>query len=479
VSAIVAELSQEEAAFEELVQQRDRLTSKLARQRTHSAELWDWYHGRQEPPAVQRRYADVYRLLLDQARTPWARLVVDTIAERLHVQGFNAADGVELADQAWALFERSQMNADEWLVYTEALITGQGYLSVADVEGVGALIAPESSFEVTSEPYPGARRTVAAAIKLYPLDWTGRAWALELYRPEASFVWTAELARAPVEGDTSAFPIDEGISEKIEFEWEEGDPFETPNPLGVVPIVPFENRATILGGGVSELEDCLPVLRRIDKLTLDKMITSEFASFRQRWATGLEVPRNPETGEPIEPFQAAVNRLWVSEDSETRFGSFEASDVGTYLKAIDADIAALAAISRVPAHYLLQSNLANPPSAESLVAAESGLVAKVRERQRRFGEAWERALRIALELDDVTLEGALAVVWQDAEMRNPAQVADAAVKLQTIGVPQRALWEYVGATPQQLQEWELETASAELAAAAAPVPLAAAPVASP
>jgi hypothetical protein len=92
-------------------------------------------------------------------------------------------------------------------------------------------------------------------------------------------------------------------------------------------------------------------------------------------------------------------------------------------------------------------------------------VAKVRERQRRFGEAWERTLALALAAsgqDPATME----VVWQDAEMRNPAQVADAAVKLQTVGVPQRAVWEYLGATPQQLNEWTLEAAAADLAALA-------------
>jgi Phage portal protein, SPP1 Gp6-like len=449
-------------------EQRDRLLRKLSAQRVHAANLWAWYHGDQPGPAVVRKYADAYRLLLDLARTPWARLVVDTIAERLRVQGFSSADGTDVSDAAWTLFQRSQMNADEWLVYTESLITGDGYVSVSSGEA-GSAIAPESAFEVTHEPYPGRRRTVAGALKMYPLDWTGRHWATELYRPEARYLWTTELPRPPVADDTSVFPIDSEFSE--DFQWDEGDPFVTDNPSLVVPIVPFENRATVLGGGVSELEDCLPVLRRIDKLTLDKMLTSEFAAFRQKWATGLEVPRDPETGNPIEPFKAAVDRLWVNEKPDGRFGTFEASDLGPYLTAIDAEIAALAAISRVPSHYLLQQNLANPPSAESLVASESGLVAKVEERQRRFGEAWERALRLGLELDGVETSGELETAWADAEMRNPAQVADAAVKLSTIGVPQRALWEYIGATPQQIQAWTLEAAGAELAAAAAaPLP---------
>lgn len=450
--------------------QRDRLLQRLRRQRRHAAELWAWYHGQQDAPAVDRRYTPAYRLLLGISRTPWARLVVDTIAERLHVQGFDAP----LTDTeagAWQVFQSSALDADEWQVYTEALITGLGYVSVTPVAGELARLAPESGFEVTHEPTPGNRRQVAAALKLYPVDYSGRVWRCELYQPDAIFTWQLELTSGLEPG---VFPIDEATrGAGVPLVWEaEAD---RTNGLGVVPVVPFENRATVLGGGVSELEDCVPILRRIDKLTLDKLLTSETASFRQRWATGLEVPRG-EDGKPVEPYKAAVDRLWVSEDADTRFGSFDASDLQPYLAAIDAEIAALAAISRVPAHYLMQANLVNPPSAESLMAAESGLVSKVRERQRRFGEAWERAVRLALVASGVDDPGALfTVIWADAEMRNPAQVADAAVKLQAIGVPQRALWEYVGATPQQVAAWQIESAADAIAAALATPPEPAAP----
>jgi Phage portal protein, SPP1 Gp6-like len=450
-----------------LMAQRDRLLRLLAAQRRHALWLFDWYHGRQPDPVVPGRYREGYKLLLELARTPWARLVVDTIAERLHVQGFRSPEGVQSEEQAWRLFEASALNADEWLVYTEALITGAGYLSVSSADQEVARITPESVFEVTHEPEPGDRRAVAAALKLYPLDWEGRGWQVELYRPEATFRWLTELpATSSSRLEPHQAPIDLDERQRAEIQWEEAEPFTVPNPLLAVPVVPFENRATIIGGGVSELEDCIPILRRIDKLILDKMLAAEFASFRQKWATGLEVPEDPETGQKVEPFKAAVDRLWVNTSADGRFGTFEASDLGQYLTAIDSEIAALAAISRVPAHYLLQQNLANPPSAESLVAAESGLVAKVRERQRRFGESWERSLRLAFALEEgrVADGPSLEVVWADAEMRNPAQVADAAVKLQTIGVPQRALWEYVGATPQQLTEWTVEAAAEELAA---------------
>jgi Phage portal protein, SPP1 Gp6-like len=463
----VVDLEPAETEFErELEAQRDRLLARLGVQRRRAAITWAWYEGKQPLPTVASRYKAAYKLLLELSRTPWARLVVDAIAERLRVTGFRIGGDSNAEQAAWALFLDSSMDADEWLVYTEALITGLGYVSVARRGDAQPLIAPESTFEVTHEPVPGDRRTVAAALKLYPLDWSGSGFAVELYRPEATYRWLLALAQPLRAG---VFPSDDA-RKLTELRWEEDDPFGVENSTGVVPVVPFENRATVLGGGTSELEDCIPILRRIDKLTLDKLMTSEFASFRQRWATGMEVPRD-ESGQPIEPFSAAVTKLWVSEDPNTKFGSFDASDLNTYLSAIDADIAALAAISRVPAHYLIQTSLANPPSAESLIAGESGLVAKVEERQRRFGESWERALKLAAALatsSTIAATPRIEVVWHDAEMRNPAQVADAAVKLQSIGVPQEAVWQYVGATPQQIAAWSLEAAAAELVPLATP-----------
>jgi hypothetical protein len=204
------------------------------------------------------------------------------------------------------------------------------------------------------------------------------------------------------------------------------------------------------------------------------LVTSHFGSFRQKWATGLVVPRDPDTGQPVEPYQAAVSRLWVNERPDGRFGTFDASPPDGHLTAIDSQIAALAAISRVPAHFLMQRNLANPPSAESLIASESGLVSKVIDRQAQYGEAWEQAAALQARMSgrEVAIEE-LEVDWVNAERRNPAQVADSAIKLQSIGVPQPALWAYVGFTPQQVEEFSRESAaSALIRAATQPTPLA-------
>lgn len=459
----------DELVVDALLEQRDRLLDKLAAQRELTADLWAWYRGKQAPPDAPSGYQRAYQLLLDHSTTPWARLVVDAIGERLHVQGIRAGDDTEAAREAWRAWNACRLNSDQRLVYTEALVGGVGYVSVSRQEDGEVLVTPESAFEVTHEPDLARRQDVAAALKVYPLEWTNTYWGCELYRREATYRWIAE-APPGERRDPDAFPIDTP-RHRNRVEWEERDPVE--NPVNVVPIVAFESRAGVLSGGVSEIRDCVSILRRIDRLTLDMLLTSNYSSFRQKWATGLVVPKDPDTGKPVEPYSAAVQRLWVSENPETRFGTFEASDLGQYLSAIDSQISALAAITRVPAHYLLQRNLANPPSAESLIASETGLASKVEGYQSTFGEAWEVALWLEARLGgrEVALEE-FEIDWASAEKRNPAQVADSAVKWQTMGVPQAALWAYGGFTPQQIEEWEAENAAADLlAAAAAPEPI--------
>jgi Phage portal protein, SPP1 Gp6-like len=460
------------AFADDVIEQRERLLVKLADQRERVARLWAWYRGRQELPDVPAKYQAAYRLFLEESATPWARLVVDAIAERLRVQGFRAADNPESAGEAWRSFTRSRLNADQRLVYTEALIGGTGYVSVAAAASGEVFIVPESSFEVTHEPDLSDRAVVAGALKMYPLEWGNMVWVAELYRPEATYRWLTELQKAPRKA--GSFPIDEA-SRSRRLEWEDvGE--ATPNEHGIVPVIPFENRVNVLTGGQSEIEDCVPVLRRIDRLTLDMLVTSHFGSFRQKWATGLVVPRDPDTGQPVEPYHAAVSRLWVNEKPDGRFGTFDASPPDGHLTAIDSQIATLAAISRVPSHYLMQRNLANPPSAESLIASESGLIAKIVDRQAQYGEAWEQAVTLQALMSGRPVEiEDLEVDWVNAERRNPAQVSDSAIKLQSIGVPQPALWAYVGFSPQQVEEFTRESAAQALLSAA----LAATPVTEP
>lgn len=415
-----------------------------------------WYLGDQTPPGLPRdATGEVYRRIRESSRNTWAALIVESLGERLEVQGYrSAANDLALDRRVWELFEQNALDDAQWQVHVDALLAGRGYAMVAPPSTDEAspffgddevVITPESPLEVTHEWRPGARRRVNAALKLFPVDDpTGNhLWRAEVYTEPYVFAWVGDVnedpQRHPLLGDRPPW---------------DAEPVVVANDLGVVNVVPFENRRTTSTGALSEVGSVEHVLQRIDELLVGRQVAAHYAAFKQRWASGLEVPRDPQTGKPIEPYKAAVSRLWIAEDPDARFGSFEATELGQYTRAIEADVAELAAISKVPAHYFLQSSLANPPSADALVAGEAGLVKKCGARQRAFGEGWKTVLRLALLIADGDASSRNdEVLWADAAVRSPSQLADAAVKEKTVGIPDEALWERLGATPQQIDRW--------------------------
>jgi hypothetical protein len=150
-----------------------------------------------------------------------------------------------------------------------------------------------------------------------------------------------------------------------------------------------------------------------------------------------------------------------------RFGEFTASDLSNYVRGVEALVQHVAAQTRTPPHYLLGSS-GNFPSGESLKATETGLVAKVRRKQLWFGEAWEEAMRLAFQIQGDRLANTqdAETIWRDPESRSEGERVDALTKMATLGVPNEALWEAWGATPQQVDQWRK---LAETAAQTAPV----------
>jgi hypothetical protein len=144
--------------------------------------------------------------------------------------------------------------------------------------------------------------------------------------------------------------------------------------------------------------------------------------------------------------------------ADAKFGNFTVSDLGIYVRAIEMLIQHVAAQTRTPPHYLLGQSGAFP-SGESLKATETGLVAKVRRKMLSLGEGWEETLRIAFRIEGESARAdaiEAEVIWANPESRMVGQTVDAAVKLQTIGVPRPALWAFIGASPQEIARWKID-----------------------
>ena len=232
-----------------------------------------------------------------------------------------------------------------------------------------------------------------------------------------------------------------------------------------MPVVPLINNEDLLGNGESELAQVIPVQDAVNKLIADLMVASELSAVRQRWATGMAIPKDPETGQPIEPFENAVKRLWVNPDKDVTFGEFGTTDLSNITKAIDMFVMHLSSQSRTPPHYLNTGSTAGL-SGESIKAAETGLVAKTNAKKLGYGDFWETVMRLAHKIaadtdgDAVDLE----TIWRDSESRTESEHIDAVgKKRQMLGISRRQAWEDAGYTPAQQQRMLVDLADEDLA----------------
>src|SRR5690606_30803740 len=90
------------------------------------------------------------------------------------------------------------------------------------------------------------------------------------------------------------------VASPMEVEWvpREGVRAVEEHGLGVVPVVPIYNEPTMLGEGRSDLDLVIPIQDAVNKLVMDMIVASEFAAFKQRFATGIEIPTD-EDGQPL------------------------------------------------------------------------------------------------------------------------------------------------------------------------------------
>jgi hypothetical protein len=458
---------------------RDLLLAELAARQPSLRIRFDYYEGDHPLPRAPQAAKEAYRRLLRQSRTNWCQLVVDAVAERLQVAGFRFGDTEADDADAWLVWQANGLDADGELSQTDALTAGVSYVSVWPDEDspVGVRIDAEHPTQTIVAYDPDRKRRRVAALKAWQEWGTLRCW---LVLADASYEWTADAqAAASINGQQAAVPA---------AAWILVDEPQ-PNPLGEVPIIelrPWPRTRPLRHGelpGRSEMDGVLDLQDRINTTILNRMIATEYAAFRQKWATGLTLPtaRDPETGEEIidpvtgqpavtSPFEIAVDRLLVAEDAGVKFGEFGESELVGYIRSVEADVQHLAAVTKTPPHYLLGS-IVNA-SGDALKAAETGLVSKVRRRAQHLGEAWEDVMRLAFTAlgDPRAVDVAAEVIWADFETRSEGETVDALVKMATLGVPQEVLWQRWGASPQEVSRWKAMAAEeAVRASLAAPL----------
>jgi hypothetical protein len=244
-----------------------------------------------------------------------------------------------------------------------------------------------------------------------------------------------------------------------------GEPWPLPNPLGEVSMVELPNNDLLdPENPMSDIDGVIAMQDAINLVWAYLMNGLDYTSLPQRVVTGTEVPMIPVLGEngqvvgkrPLELDTLIKERiLWIP-GQNAKIAEWSAASLDVFVTVIGLAVEHLAAQTRTPPHYLM-GKIQNV-SADTLTAAETGLVAKTRERTTYVSPGMRetyRLLALAQPGDQAKVKAKAirsgVVVWEDFQYRALGQKVDALVKLRTMGFPFEWIAEQYGLPPYEVQ----------------------------
>ena len=352
-----------------------------------------------------------YKDLLRKAATPWLKYARDAKAQGLVVDGFSHN---EVWGEAW---QANGMDGRQTFSNREVIGLGKSYgLSLPAVDG-GVLMRPLSALKTYAkfadpwDEYP--EWVLYQSAKTGGAPWNGE-WvfidALRWYR----------------------FTGHPGTPQDIEV-FEHG--------LGFCPVVQLSAELTSEGMPESPIAQGIPVWKRIVDYTFTLSMDMRYGAFPQKWMAGGEIAKDA-AGNPM--INASVDSLLHADGpgGETaRFGSFQSASISDVVAGLESAKADLSAVLQIPPHYFM-SKVINM-SAEGIEAAESAYFRDLAERRESLGEGYELWLRTAAAIlghGDVAQDTSAEIHWMDQRTRSLGQIADAIVKLRTVGAPDELLF---------------------------------------
>lgn len=419
-----------------------RLYAKLDKRKARIKTWSDYYDGKHPLKFASPEFTNQSGALFRGFSDNWCQTIPDAIGERLMPMAFRLEDGT-LDKDAWKAWRRNECDVEVSLAFLEALITGRSYALVWKPNGVETEITFQDANDAIVEYKPGTRRERSVGMRVWQDGAVERA---ALFFPDMVF-WFSR----PYEQAGSA------------AEWREDESMV--NPLGVVPLVPLENRARLQGSPISEIANVIPLQDGVNVLWAHLFTASDQLALPARAVLGMDRPTREildDEGEVVGEEDLPIDRfrsdrlLWLEREGAS-IAEFSAADLTNYTNVIEVAVQHIAAQTRTPPSYLT-GEMVNI-SADALIASEAGLVSKVQERQRFFGAALREIMRLeALASGDAARAEALrlgSVVWRDAQFRSEAQYADALTKYKAINVPDEALWERIpGVQPDEVERWK-------------------------
>ncbi len=406
----------------------------------------NYYKGNHTLTFATEKFKNAFGSLFREFADNLCPPVVDAVKDKLTITGFQVEEGeTDSATKAWKIWQNNRMGKRAGEIHKEAIKNGDSY----------AIVWTDPAGKVTIYPQKAATCTV-----FYDAETPGKilyaakCWQridkklrLNLYYSDRIEKYISRSVGAMLnEKDLIPFTDD-------------GEAIIT-NPFDVVPVFHFANNSDIGSFGCSELDQAMPIQDALNKSVLDMLVAAEFASYRQRYATGVDVEYDAD-GKPKAPFMAGVERLWVTENPEVKFGDFEATELKQFLNVQQSFRIEMATVTGTPLYYFALAE-AKYPSGEALSKSETRFISKVKDRQESFGQVWEDLMSFALLLEGNAKASQLFVEWTDPAALSQKELLETLVLKKAVGVPEEQLWIEAGYGEKDIERMkELKKATAE------------------
>lgn len=306
----------------------------------------------------------------------WPGIVVDTLDERLDVQGFRLGGSLTADDDMWDIWTHNRMDHDSGLAHLDALLYGRAFVMAgtsADDSGI-PLITVESPLSMAAD-FDTATHRVTSALQVYDY-WGDQAAAL--YLPDQ----TVHLVNPGGKGWV--------VRERDQHN------------LGRCPVVMLTNRGrTSDRYGRSEITpEIMSWTDAACRTLLGMEIAREFFAAPQRYIIGAsEAAFQDADGNPKSAWETYIGRILALEADEEgnlpQVGQFSVAPPQAFTDQLKALSQLVSARTGVPQH-LLGWSADNPASADGILAAESALNRRARRRQRGLGPDWQQVMELAL-----------------------------------------------------------------------------------
>lgn len=399
------------------LEELNSLLNDLESRQGYARSVRQYMTGRQPKSMLSKESRTALKGGLDRLGVNFPALVVQSKADRMRVIGVSR-DGTENGDPAlWARWKAAGLVEKSEHIIADRLAYGVSYATVwgNGPDGRRPVVTTDTpqTMVTRSDPLTGE---VVTAVRRWEQNNTSHALVLD---SERATYWTAPNTGAVA-----------GSGWRREWSREHG--------LRSCPVVAFPRRLSSDDwAGTSAIADIADLTDLNNKLMADMAVTSEFFARPRRWATGLEIVEN-EDGEAVDPF--GDDRFLQSESPETKFGQLPPAGLESYAGPIATVTQMIGALTGLPPHYLgLHGD--QPANADSVKAAEAQLTSAAYSEMRGMEDDFSRLLELMNRVAEGTITDApqWRALWDSPEIRTPAQAADAAGKLASIGVPLEVL----------------------------------------